>query len=54
MDAVTAVAIKQAQGQSQMAMSMVKQANKAEQAIVNMIADTAASGSRGQNLNILV
>ena len=51
---VAAVAVQQAILQSQMSVAMVKNMAKAEQAIVNLIAQAASSGNLGNNLNIRV
>lgn len=48
---IAAVAIKQAMLQSNIGLSMVKQAAQNEQALVNLV---AASVDRGQNLDISV
>jgi len=52
MDPAAAVAIQQATLQGNIGMAMVKQQAQAEQSIVNMIAQSTPTGSRGQNLNI--
>lgn len=50
---VAAVAIQQAQAQTNAALSMVKKNAQADQALVNVIEQTIRSG-RGQNLDISV
>lgn len=50
---LAAIVAQQSVMQSKVAMTMVKQANDAQQAIVSIIAQTV-DGSRGQNLNITV
>lgn len=50
---LTGIAAQQAIASSQIGITMVKSQQKAEQAIVNMVAASVDS-SRGQNLNITV
>ena len=48
---IAAVAVQQSIAQSNVAMTMVKQAAKAEQSIVELVASSV--NGRGQNLDIL-
>lgn len=50
---IAAIAAQQSIAQTKVAMTMVKQANEAQQAIVEMVAQSV-DGARGQNLNITV
>ncbi len=59
MNAVTAAAVQAAQGQSKMAMAMIKEAAEQQRVIANMVAEIAASapvssGGRGGILDISV
>ena len=51
---VVAVTLQQTGSQTSAALSMIKKDAQTERTIVNMIAQSAASGSRGQNLDITV
>jgi hypothetical protein len=51
---VAAVAIQQAAGQRDVALSLVKQQARSDQALVNMIAQSIPSGGRGGNLDITI
>ena len=52
MEASSVFCAQQAIFQSKLAMSMVKQSNEADQALVNMIVQSSPSGGRGQILDV--
>lgn len=49
---VAALGAQQGIFQTKLAMSMIKQSNQAEQALVNMIVQSSPSGERGQTLDV--
>jgi hypothetical protein len=51
---VAAIALQQASAQTNATLAMVKQNAQTEQALIEMIAQSSPSGSRGQNLDITV
>ena len=51
---VAAAALQQAGTQTNVALSMLKKNAQAEQAIANMLQQSSASGSRGNNLDITI
>lgn len=51
---VAALALQQAQSQTNLAMNVLKKNAQAEQALVNMITQAAASGGRGQVVDVTV